>query len=73
MQQPDLYSIGQDVGELKVRITEVEAALDTWRHYLLRAAILAGLWLGVIGAGLSRDELAALLALALRTALSTGG
>jgi hypothetical protein len=72
MQQPDLFTIGTKVGRLEQRLDAVEEALETWRHYLARAAILAGLWLGVIGAGLSRDELAELLALAIKTALSTG-
>lgn len=72
MQQPDLYTIGRQVGKLEERVDGLEEALETWRHYLLRAAILAGLWVGVIGAGLSRDELASLMALAIKTALSAG-
>lgn len=80
MQQPDsLFWIGRKVGALEARqrstearVSAIEELLASARRYALRAALLALLWAGVIGAGLSRDELAELLALAIRKTLSIG-
>lgn len=79
MQQPDLFSIGRKVGKLEARqaasegrITSIEEMIETARRYAVRAALVAVLWSGVIGAGLSRDDLAALLSMAIKKALSIG-
>lgn len=79
MQQPDLFTIGLKVGRLEQRqassegrLSSIEETLETARRYAVRALLLAGLWSGVIGAGLSRDELAAMMAEVIRKVLSIG-
>jgi hypothetical protein len=79
MQQPDLYKIGTQVGRLEekqkrtdARLSAIEETHETARRYLVRGMLLALLWSGVIGAGLSRDELASLMGAAIRKALSIG-
>lgn len=80
MEQSDsLFWIGRKVGELEARqaasdgrILAIEALIETGRRYAVRGLLLVALWSGVIGAGLSRDELSALLAAAIRKVLSIG-
>lgn len=74
MQQQDtLFSVGRKVGRLEREVELIKEEIASFRTLAFRVVVLVALWGGVIGGGLSRNEIAELLAQILRRLVGIGG